>query len=361
MPTNLATAHRAPATAGKMRETALRFLDSLDARQRESATFVFRGDERYEWSFLPDRKIPLDTGHGSDGGSPIHVSPLPGELLVRNGLPLKDMTPAQRNAALELLTSGLSDRASEQARRIIDHENTLREWEAIENFAGDFIRDPERYYFTVFGDPSGDDPWAWRAGGHHIGIQFAVIDRDVVSPLPIFLGANPAEVRHGPTKGMRILSDEEGLARTLLSSLDIPGKEQAIVDPIAPDEILTMNYRRVDATMPLSGLPYSAMSGVQREHLVTLIRHYVNRTANDVAGNEWRRIESAGLETATFAWAGPEEPGRQHYYSVVGPKFTIEYDNTQNEGNHIHSVLRDFEHDWGEDLLSEHYSKSDHH
>ena len=89
------------------------------------------------------------------------------------------------------MTSGLSARASDQAKRIIDHEDTLREWEAIEDFVSDFARDPERFYFTVFGDPAGDAPWAWRAGGHHIGIQFAIVDREVVSPLPMFLGANP--------------------------------------------------------------------------------------------------------------------------------------------------------------------------
>lgn len=361
MSTDLATAHHAPATAGKMREAAMRFLDSLSARQRESATFDLDDDERYQWSFLPDRKIPLSTSVDPDRGGSHRLKPLPGELLVRNGLPLRDMSQPQWNAALQLMTSGLSARASDQAQRIIDHEDTLREWEAIENFVSDFGRDPERYYFTVFGDPAGDEPWAWRAGGHHIGIQFAIIDREVVSPLPMFFGANPAEVRHGLTKGLRILAQEEDLARALLSSLDDPAKERAIVDPAAPDEILTMNYRRVDASMPLTGLPYSSMSGVGRERLVRLIRHYVSRAAEDVAANEWRRIESAGLETVTFAWAGPEARGLQHYYSVIGPKFMIEYDNTQNEGNHVHSVLRDFEHDWGEDLLSAHYSSSDHH
>ena len=357
----LATAHYAPSTARKMREAALRFLDALDDVQRQAATFDLKSSERYQWSFLPDRKIPLIIADSSSNDGLPKVEPLPGQLLVRNGLPLRDMTQPQRNAALRLMTSGLSDRASKQARQIVNHEDTLREWEAIENFVGDFLRDPERYYFTVFGDPSGHAPWAWRAGGHHIGIQFAIIDREVVSPLPMFLGANPAEVRHGPTKGLRILSAEEDLARTLLSSLDGPRKQKAIVDPVAPDEILTMNYRRADPTMPLTGLPYSLMSGGQRECLVTLIRHYVSRAAADVAANEWRRIESAGLEPVTFAWAGPEERGLQHYYSVVGPKFVIEYDNTQNEGNHIHSVLRDFERDWGEDLLSAHYANSDHH
>ena len=361
MSTELTAAHYAPATARAMRDAALRFLDSLDDGQRRTATYEFGNDERYQWSFLPDRKIPLTISDESDGDGLPRIEPLPGELWVRNGLPLRDMTQPQRHAALRLMTSGLGERASKQARLIVDHEVILREWEAIENFVGDFLRDPDRYYFTVFGDPSGDAPWAWRAGGHHIGIQFAVIDREVVSPFPLFLGANPATVRHGPAKGMRILSAEEDLARTLLSSLDDSGKRRAIVDPVAPYDILTVNYRTVDTTMPMSGLPYSLMSGDQRQHLVRLIRHYVTRSARDIAANEWRRIESAGLDSVTFAWAGPEQRGLEHYYSVVGPKFIIEYDNTQNEGNHIHSVIRDTEHDWGEDLLSAHYANSDHH
>jgi hypothetical protein len=317
-----------------MREASLKFLDALTDKQREIATFEFPGDERYRWHYIP---------------------------VERNGLRLKDMNPPQRVVALKMMASGLSVRGSDQARQIIDHDDTLGVWERMQDIATRWSRDPELYYFSVFGDPSGGDPWAWRASGHHIGLQFTVIDREIVSPLPLFLGANPAEVRHGPEKGKRILSEEEDLARAVLGSLDDSGKAQAIVDSVAPDDILTKNYRAAAPDVPLRGVAYSAMVGVQRDRLVELIRHYVSRASEEVASNEWKRIESAGLEAVTFAWAGPEDAGKQHYYSVVGPQFMIEYDNTQNDGNHIHSVWRDFEHDWGEDLLSNHYSESSHH
>ena len=330
----LRTAHYAPLTARKMREASLRFLDSLTDKQRDVATFEFPGDERYQWHYTP---------------------------VDRNGLRLKDMIPLQRVHALELMASGLSVRGLDQATQIIDLEETLHVWEHMQDVATRWSRDPELYYFSVFGDPSGSDPWAWRAGGHHIGLHFTVIDREVVSPLPLFFGANPAEVRHGPEKGKRILSEEEDLARAVLGSLDESLKAQAIVDSVAPDDILTKNYRKASPGMPLGGVAFSAMMGVQRDCLVELVRNYIGRAAEEVAGNEWRRIESAGLETVTFAWAGPEAAGEGHYYSVVGPQFMIEYDNTQNGGNHIHSVWRDFEHDWGEDLLSSHYSESTHH
>lgn len=330
---DLSAAHYAPDTARRMREASLRFLDALTDEQRDVAAFEFPGDERYQWHYTP---------------------------VDRNGLPLKTMNPSQRVHALDLMASGLSVRGAYQAKQIIDLEATLEVWERMQSVATRWSRDSELYYFSVFGDPSGSDPWAWRAGGHHIGLHFTVIDRQVISPLPLFFGANPAEVRHGSEKGKRILSEEEDLARAVLASLDDTLKAQAIVDSVAPDDILTKNYRTASPGMPLSGLAFAAMTGVQRDRLTALIRHYVNRAADEVAGNEWRRIEAAGLDTVTFAWAGPEDARHGHYYSVLGRQFMIEYDNTQNGGNHIHSVWRDFEHDWGEDLLASHYLESAH-
>ena len=186
MTTELTTAHHAPVTARRMTEAALRFLDSLTDEQRGVATFDFQGDERYEWNY-----VPVD----------------------REGLRLKDMNSSQRALAFELMASGLSVRSADQARQIIDLESILNVWERMQNVATHWRRDPELYYYSVFGDPSGPEPWAWRAGGHHIGLHFTVIDREVVSPLPFFLGANPAEVRHGPEKGKRILSQEEDLGQ----------------------------------------------------------------------------------------------------------------------------------------------------
>ena len=327
------TAFHAPATAEAMRLAVLKFLDSLDDRRRGVASFPFAGDERYQWHYTP---------------------------VERNGLLLKDMTPDQRRAALDLLDAGLSPRGARQAREIVEHESILRELERMQGEKSHWLRDPELYYFSVFGDPTGRDPWAWRAGGHHIGLHFTVVDREIVAALPLFLGANPAEVRHGAKKGTRILAAEEDLARALLGSLEASQKVAAIVEKVAPADILTKNYRKVDRSMPLRGLPYASMFGEQRERFVRLVRHYVERESDELARNEWERIESAGLDAAAFAWAGPEERGRGHYYSVVGPAFMIEYDNTQNDANHIHSVMRGFANDWGEDLLARHYSDSHH-
>jgi hypothetical protein len=192
-------------------------------------------------------------------------------------------------------------------------------------------------------------------GGHHIGISMTVVDGDVVAPTPLFFGANPATVRHGPATGQRTLAEEEDLARTLLGSLDASQQQIAIVAPVAPADILTENFRRVDPELPPAGIRYADLTGEQRGHLVALIRHYVTRAADEVSDGAWTRIERAGLDGAGFAWAGPAARGAGHYYAVKGASFLIEYDNTQNDANHIHSVWRDFTGDWGEDVLAAHY------
>ncbi len=334
MAVDLTLAQRAPEAARRMADAATRFLESLSGEQRALALFPFEGDERYVWNYTP---------------------------VDRNGLYLKDMTAAQRAAAFALLDTGLSVRGRREARQIIELEPILRETERIEGIVVQWLRDPERYAFSVFGEPGGRAPWAWRVGGHHLGLHFTLVERDLIAPTPLFFGANPAQVRHGPETGRRTLADEEDLARALLGSLDTAQKTVAIVDPVAPDDILTKNYRSADPEAPPRGLAYGALSGEQRERLVRLVRHYVERVTDEVTTGAWARIERAGLDGVAFAWAGPEERGRGHYYAVKGPSFLIEYDNTQNNANHIHSVWRDFTNDWGEDLLAAHYASAHHH
>lgn len=329
MAVDLSHARRAPTTVRQMAEAAQRFLDALSDEQRARATFPFAGNERYFWHYTP---------------------------VERNGLQLKEMSAAQRERAFALLASGLSARGARTARQIIDLEPILGETERIEQLPSQWPRDPERYWFSVFGTPGSREPWAWRAGGHHIGISFTIVDGDCVAPTPFFFGANPAEVRHGPATGLRTLPDEEDLARALLASLEPAQKAIAIVDPVAPADILTRNYRIADPNVAPAGIAYADLTGEQRGRLVALVRHYVTHVADEVSAGAWREIERAGLDGVSFAWAGPEARGHGHYYAVKGPRFLIEYDNTQNNANHIHSVWRDFTDDWGEDLLAAHYA-----
>lgn len=320
----------APLVARQMAEAAITLLEALDGDQQQLAGLPFAGDERYQWAYTPG---------------------------PRNGLPLQAMTSIQRRAALHLMAVGLSARGAATAQQIIDHETILHETERIEQRLGNDIRDPELYYFTVFGTPGGTEPWGWRANGHHLALNFVVVGGELVSPTPLFFGANPAEVHHGESRGLRILAAEEDLARIFLGSLEAEQKNQAIVDPVAPNDILTRNYRVVDASSVPQGIAYSTLSGEQRGHLVKLIRHYTDRTTDEVSSHAWARIERAGLDALNFAWAGPEQRGQGHYYAIKGPTFLIEYDNTQNNANHIHSVWRDFTQDWNEDLLANHYAQ----
>jgi hypothetical protein len=334
MATELTEARRAPGTVRVMEEAADRFLHALSDEQRIKATFPFEGDERYFWHYTP---------------------------IDRNGLPLKEMSGPQRELAFALMATGLSAGGNHTARQIIDLEPILKEAEQMEGRTDGPIRDSERYWFSVFGAPGGTEPWAWRVGGHHIGVSFTIVDRDYIAPTPLFFGANPAEVRHGPHEGMRTLAEEEDLARLLLASLEERQKAVAIVRAVAPDDILTENFRKVDPTMPPDGIRYSELTGEQRGHLVTLIRHYVTRATDEVSDGAWKRIERDGFDSVGFAWAGPEQRGEGHYYAVKGAGFLIEYDNTQNDANHIHSVWRDYANDWGEDLLAAHYAATHSH
>jgi hypothetical protein len=317
-----------------MTSAAMDFLSSLNEGQRHTATLPFGDDRRYVWDYRPP------------------------EITPRNGLRLINMTAEQQRKALALLDIGLSTRGAHQVRQIIDLEIPLLAQERMEGRVTPFIRHPEHYAVCIFGDPAGRLPWAWHVGGHHVGLHFTVVDGDRIASVPLFFGANPAEVRIGPTAGQRTLPEEEDLARALVRSLPADQKQVAVVSPTAFPDILTDRYRIANVFAPPRGLAFARMGGDHREQLVRLVRHYVERTNGELSGPYWRRLEADGLDTVTLAWAGSQEPGQGHYYAIKGPSFLIEYDNTQNEANHIHSVLRDIGGDWGEDLIAAHYAES---
>ena len=304
------------------------WLDGLDDAQHRRATFSFDTDERFAWQYTPG---------------------------PRKGLAIKDMQVAQRTAATAILRASLSERGAGEVQAIIALETVLGELERTEGHVT-WDRDPELYWFAVFGQPGGPAPWSWRVGGHHIAIQLTVSSGRVISSAPSFLGANPAVIPSGPDAGRRTLPGEEELARRLLAGLTPSERRLAVVDDSAPADILSGNGPRALVASIPTGIRYGDLGEAGREGLVTLVRHYLDRARPEVAAAEWERIVSAGLDDITFAWAGPDTPGRGHYYAVRGPGFLVEYDNTQNEANHIHAVWRDLRNDWGEDLLGAHYA-----
>ena len=329
----LDTMLRTPQATARIADAARRWWDALNDAQRQRARFPFTADERLVWDYRP---VP-------------HA-----------GLLLSDMDGRQRELALALLAAGLSARGAGEVHAIMALETVLGELERQRGGPLKRTRDPERYAFAIFGEPGGVEPWSWRVGGHHIAVQLTIVERDWVAVTPLFFGANPATVPHGPHAGQRALAAEEDLARELLGQLSPTQQAVAVVAAAAPADILTGTVRRVDPAVVPSGIAYADLNGSQREQLVRLVRHYLDRVAPEISLVEWRKIEAAGLGPMTFAWAGALERGRGHYYAVCGSRFVIEYDNTQNDANHIHSVWRDLTNDWGEDLLAAHYAAAHH-
>lgn len=314
-----------PATAAAMASSAERFLDALSAEQRAQAVFPFEGEERLRWHFIP------------------------GEVFPRRGLPLASMDERQRALAHDLLRSGLSEPGYLTATAVLELEGVLRELEA----GGRFTRDPERYFVSVFGTPSATGAWGWRFEGHHISLHFTVVEGREVAAAPAFVGANPAEVREGPRAGLRILAPREEAARALVESLTPAQRFSAALVDEPPDDILTGNQLEI-GRFEGEGIPGSRLDAAQREHLLSLIEVYVSMMPDAIAAERMARIREAGLGAVTFLWIGDVARGAPHYYRIQGPSFLVEYDNAQDDGNHIHSVWRDFAGDFGRDVLREH-------
>jgi hypothetical protein len=311
---------------GDVAAAAEAFLGSLDDATRARAVFPFDGEERFDWHFIPRE---------------------------RKGLPLKDMTGEQRTAAHVLMQSVLSSQGYLKATGVMQLEGILG---ALTNSAR---RDPEDYYFQIFGTPGQDDPWGWRFEGHHISLNFTSATNEMTVATPAFMGSNPAEVRGGPFAGWRLLGAEEDRARTLLGMLSEAQRAKAIIADTAPRDIITGNDRHARLER-FEGLPASEINDIQREALLYLIGEYVHNARPDIARARMEKIHEAGIDNLYFAWAGSVRRGEGHYYRVHGPTVLIEYDNTQGNANHVHSVWRDLEDDFGEDLLRKHYEESDH-
>ena len=312
-----------------MLEASRTFLAMLDTAQRARTVFPFNSDERFRWFYTP---------------------------VSRKGIPLKELNATQQKAALALLHAGLSEKGYTKAETIRRLEDVLQE---IEKGQGP-TRDPDLYFFTFFGEPSAEGTWGWRYEGHHCSQNWTIVNGKAIGSSPQFFGANPADVHDGPMKGTRVLGAEEDLGRALAKSLSKEQSVKAIVSTSAPGDMLTTN-QRVAAIQEDKGISYSDLTKDQQGMLMALIEEYLSAQPREEAQQRLEKIRQAGFDQIKFAWMGGLEKGVGHYYRVQGSTFLIEYDNTQNNANHIHCVWRDFKGDWGEDLLAEHYRNSPHH
>lgn len=316
-------------SAAAMAESANKFLNALNTEQRAKAAFKFDDEQRYDFHFIPRE---------------------------RKGVPLKDLNEAQRKLAMDFLQTGLGAAGYQKATTIISLESILAE---IEGPNRRFPRDPELYYVSVFGTPSVRNVWGWRFEGHHLSLNFTVVKGELLSNTPAFFGANPREVRQGPRQGLRVLAGEEDKGRALVQALDEKQRAIAVFDSKAPADIISLANRKADPLKP-EGIAFSQLNKQQQELLNHLINEYLGRMPQDVAAERTKKLREAGWDKIHFAWAGGINKNEPSYYRVQGPTFLVEYDDTQNNANHIHSVWRDFNGDFGADLLREHYKAAPH-
>lgn len=310
--------------AEAMAAAANDFLNTLEPEKREKATFEMKDSERKNWHFIPT---------------------------TRNGLSIKEMREDQQHLACALLSTGLSHRGYTQALTVMSLEQVL--WE-LENQSP--RRDTEGYFVSIFGKPGEDKVWGWRFEGHHLSLNFTIADNVVVAGTPNFYAANPGMIKDGPRKGLRVLAAEEDEARALVKSLDENQRLTAIIDTAAPADILTGDKPKVEP-LENKGILASALAEDQKKALRGLIEVYVRRLRPSIADQDLKKIEEAGFDKIQFAWAGGTEMGQGHYYRVQGPTFLLEYANVQNDAYHPHAVWRDFDGDFGEDVLRKHFAE----
>ena len=350
-----ATAYQAAKTEVLMADAATRLLESLNRMQRMGSVFPMDAPERTNWHYFPEPGFADEFGY------------------VRNGITFKDMDPKQRHLAYGLLSTGLGRAGFVKTMKVMALEEIVR---AIEDDTTGY-RDTERFHFTVFGTPSMTGDWGWRVEGHHVSLHYAIRNGELVAASPTFLGANPHEVPQGLHKGMRALEREEDLARALLKSL-APGMQQkAIFDKQAPYDIVTMADKRAELEGEPQGLAASAMSDAQYEDLLGLIGEYASVMPAEIASRRMKSATETPRDKLFFGWAGdierpparPIEIGSKttenrhlagNYYRIQSPTFLIEFANTQNQSNHSHAVWREFEGDFGHDVLAAHFQGDGH-
>jgi hypothetical protein len=321
----LTAAYERTQTSSMLVDAAKAYLASLKPAQRAQTMIPFNNNERMNF----------------------HYTPVP-----RKGLALREMSSEQRHLADALLSAGLSAQGVIKAHTIMSLEQVLKDQEQGKGPE----RDPDKYYVSIFGEPAQQGTWGFRFEGHHVSVNYTVVDGNLAAS-PSFFGANPAEVKSGPRAGLRALMREEDIALELVQSLNEEQKAVAIVDKTAPKEIITAESRKAALNGQPNGLPFSKMTAKQKDTLGRLVSEYASNFPQPVADmrmDQFRKMQP----NVYFAWSGGTQHGDPMYYRVQTPQFLIEFDKTQDNANHIHSVWRDFTNDWGGDLLAQHYQSA---
>lgn len=314
-------------SAQNLADEANKFINTLSPELKSKALFPLDTAERSDWTIVPRK---------------------------RNGACLKDMTEPQREAAISLLRASLGAQGYKKAFDIMKNENILREVEG--RTESDPYRDPVNYSVTFFGTPSKTTAWGWRLEGHHLSLNFFSNKGALTASTPSAMGSNPGIVLSGPHKGAELLKLETDLGFALVNSLSKTQLSEAVFSETALPEMLTLAKREAELLEP-KGLPYSKLNDAQKKMFNDLLNVYVKNYQLGFSDKLMAKIKKAGTENLSFAWSGSLKPGAGHYYRIQGPMLLIEYDNTQNNANHVHTAVRDLQSDFGYDILKEHYLK----
>lgn len=315
---------------GDDKNSATAFLKSLSPEQRKKALMKIDNNSRERWHYLPST------------------------MFDRGGIPLKELNEKQKGLAFKFLEDHLSKTGYEKVRQIITLEEILAEISGNSS-----MRDPEKYSVAIYGNPATDKLWAWSFEGHHISLNFTIADKKV-SVVPRFLGANPATIQTGKRKGERTLAQEADLGMELVNSLNSWQKQKAIIQNSTFYDIVTRNKSEV-SPFDSFGIKMKDLDETQKANLQKLIGVYLSIMPKELAEKRLEKLKKEDFSEIQFGWAGATEKGKPYYYRIQGKSFLIEFDNSQNSGNHIHTVWRDFNGDFGRDLIKEHYKNSNHH
>jgi hypothetical protein len=317
--------------AQKSIAAANHFITLLTQEQKAETIFPFDNDERYNYHFVP---------------------------IERKGITFNEMNEEQRLAAFDLLKTCVSTEAFNKTKDIMELDQVLKVLEMRK--PDDHYRDKGNYHITIFGIPSNKTIWGWRFEGHHISFNFSFLKQTLVAGTPGFLGANPGLVLSGSEKGKEVLKDETDEGFKLLQSLNDSQKKKTVIDTNAIKEIISFDKRKLILNNP-EGIRYSELTNQQKQLMLQIVSLYIHRYTKLFAEDMLKEIQLNGLDNLWFAWAGDitSMRGKGTYYRIQGPTILIEYDNTQNNANHVHTVIRNLKHDFGGDELLEHY-KSDH-
>ncbi|MDH3629021.1 MAG: DUF3500 domain-containing protein [Acidobacteriota bacterium] len=326
--------------ADAMRRAAIALLDSLEPELRKQATFDLKDEERKKWSNLP------------------------ATMFERKGVSFGEMSAAQRVLAHHLIQSPLSSQGYLKAAGIMRVDEILKEAAARTRPGAASMFGQDKYWIGIFGDPTAGEAWGWQLDGHHLALNFTVVG-DEIAVTPAFLGSDPAEVRGNLDSGFYALAKEDARGRALFESLDQRQQAKALLEGDTPRDVIA-GPGRAERLTKITGLPAAGMTERQRQLLTYLLHEYLGNLEPELAKAHAARIHDAGIDKVHFSWAGTKA-NKPYYYRIHGPTILIEFDNSyppgQKQGliNHIHTVWRDTDRDYGEDLLRKHYETSPHH